>query len=250
MSTFFRGTWPIYKRELLGYFLTPVAYVFIVIFLLMSGAFTFSSELGNFYELNRADLSAFFQFLPWLLLFLVPAVSMRLWAEERKQGTLELLMTLPVSLPAAVVGKFLAAWTLTVIALALTFPLWLTVNALGRPDNGAIFAGYVGAALMAGGYMAIGSAVSALTRNQVIAFVVSVVICFLFLLAAYTPVMGLISGWAPRPIVDTVGSFSFLTQFDAVSKGVVSAPSVIFFVSCIATFLFATGVIVDAKKAS
>ena len=166
------------RRELYGYFATPVAYVFLVIFLILSGLFTF--YLGSFYERGQADLSAFFDWHPWLYLFLVPAIAMRLWAEERKNGTIELLMTLPITLMQAVLGKFLAAWIFTAIALFLTFPIWITVNYLGSPDNGIIISSYLGSLLMAGGYLAIGSCISALTKNQVIAFVVGISVCFLF----------------------------------------------------------------------
>ncbi|MFM2287116.1 MAG: hypothetical protein RL684_259, partial [Pseudomonadota bacterium] len=181
------GTMTIFKRELHSYFATPVAYVFIVIFLLLSGAFTF--YLGNFYERGQADLQPFFNFHPWLYLFLVPAVSMRLWAEERKSGTIELLLTLPVTMWQAVLGKFLAAWAFIGIALALTFPIWLTVNYLGSPDNGVIFASYLGSLLMAGAFLAIGSCLSASTRNQVVAFILTVVTCFLLLLAGFPLVL-------------------------------------------------------------
>jgi ABC-2 type transport system permease protein len=241
-----RGTLTIMKRELGGYFLTPVAYVFIVIFLFVSGIFTF--QLGGFFEARQASLQSFFTFHPWLYLFLVPAVSMRLWSEERKSGTIELLLTLPISLGAAVLGKFLAAWAFTGIALILTFPIWITVNYLGKPDNGPIVAMYIGSFLMAGGFLAIGSAISALTKNQVIAFVVTVVVCFGFLLSGFPPVLGFISGWAPQAVTEAVASFSFLTRFDSISKGVLDARDVIYFATLIAVCLFATGVIVDAKK--
>lgn len=235
------------KRELGGYFFTPVAYVFIVIFLLLTGVFTF--QLGGFFERGQADLRPFFDFHPWLYLFLVPAVSMRLWAEERKQGTLELLMTLPIPLAAAVVGKFLAAWAFCGIALAMTFPMWITVNYLGRPDNGAIAAGYLGSFLMAGGFLAIGSLVSSLTRNQVIAFVGSVVICLGFLLAGFGPVTSAFTAWAPQAVIDAVASFSFFTRFESLSKGVIDARDLLFFGSLIAVCLFGTAVMVEAKKA-
>lgn len=250
MSRALPRTWPIFKRELGGYFVTPVAYVFIVIFLLITGIFTFADDLGGFFQRGQADLRPFFFFHPWLYLFLIPAVSMRLWAEERRQGTLELLMTLPVPLWSAVVGKFLAAWAFAGISLVLTFPMWATVNYLGKPDNGVIAAGYVGSFLMAGGYLAIGSCVSALTRNQVIAFVVTVVLCFGFLIAGYAPVMDLVSGWAPQPVVDAIASFSFLTRFESVSKGVIDIRDVVYFASLIALFLFGTAVVVEAKKAA
>jgi ABC-2 type transport system permease protein len=241
------GTLTIMKRELGGYFLTPVAYVFIVIFLFVTGVFTF--QLGNFLDQGQASLRAFFTFHPWLYLFLVPAVSMRLWSEERKAGTIELLLTLPVSLGAAVLGKFFAAWLFTGIALLLTIPIWITVNYLGEPDNGVIVAGYLGSFLMAGAFLAIGSAISAITRNQVIAFVITVVVCFGFLLSGFSPVQDFLTGWAPQWAIDSVASFSFLTRFDAISKGQLDVRDILYFASVIALFLFGTGVIVDAKKA-
>jgi ABC-2 type transport system permease protein len=240
------GLWPVLVRELGGYFLTPVAYVFIVIFLFLTGVFTF--QLASFFERGQADLRPFFEFHPWLYLFLVPAVSMRLWSEERKQGTIELLLTLPIPLASAVLGKFLAAWAFCGIALVLTLPMWVTVNYLGNPDNGVIAAAYVGSFLMAGAFLAIGSFVSALTRNQVIAFVVTVVVCFGFLLSGFPPVLDVFSSWAPQSVVDTIASFSFLTRFDAISKGVIDLRDVLFFLSVIALFLFATGVTIEAKK--
>ena len=242
-----RGMIPVLKRELSGYFITPVAYVFIVIFLVLAGVFTFG--LGNWFENGQADLSVFFDSHSWLYLFLIPALSMRLWAEERKSGTIELLFTLPVSLPAAVLGKFLAAWLFAVLALVLTFPMWITVNYLGDPDNGVIFASYVGSALMAGGFLAIGSAVSALTRSQVIAFIVSVVVCFAFLLAGFSPVLDFVRGWAPGGLVEAVANFSFLTHFQELSKGRLDLRDLVFFGSLIAVFVTATGVILEAKKA-
>ena len=240
-------TCAVFKRELGNYFATPVAYVFIVIFLFITGIFTF--QLGSFYERGQADLRPFFDFHPWLYLFLIPSISMGLWASERKQGTIELLLTLPVSLTASVVGKFLAAWAFAAIALLLTFPMWITVNYLGKPDNGVIAATYLGSLLMAGGFLAIGSAVSAMTRNQVIAFVITVVFCFGFLISGFPPVMNFFSGWAPRAVVDAVASFSFLTHFDAISKGVVDLRDLLFFGTLIALCLFSTAAIVDMKKA-
>jgi ABC-2 type transport system permease protein len=236
----------VFKRELAGYFVTPVAYVFIVIFLFTTGVFTF--QLGNFYERGQADLRPFFDFHPWLYLFLIPAISMRLWAEERKQGTIELLLTLPVPLGAAVIGKFLAAWAFAGIALALTFPIWITVNYLGSPDNGVILAAYLGSLLMAGGFLAIGSAVSASTKNQVIAFVVTVVLCFGFLISGFPPVMSFFQGWAPQSVLDAIASFSFLTHFDQISKGQIDLRDLVFFGTLIALCLFATAAIIDIKK--
>ena len=242
------GTMTIFRRELRSYFSTPVAYVFIVIFLLLSGAFTF--YLGNFYERGQADLQAFFTFHPWLYLFLVPAVSMRLWAEERKSGTIELLLTLPITMWQAVFGKFLAAWAFIAIALALTFPIWLTVNYLGSPDNGVVFASYLGSLLMAGAFLAIGSCLSASTRNQVVAFILTVVICFLLLLAGYPLVLDAIRAIAGQGLADAISGLSFLTHFASISKGVIDLRDIIYFVLMIGVWLYATAVVIDMKKAA
>jgi ABC-2 type transport system permease protein len=237
----------VFKRELASYFATPVAYVFIVIFLLLAGTFTF--YLGNFYERGQADLQPFFNFHPWLYLFLVPAVGMRLWSEERKSGTIELLLTLPVTMWQAVAGKFLAAWAFIGIALALTFPVWITVNYLGAPDNGVIVASYLGSFLMAGAFLAIGSCISASTRNQVIAFILTVVVCFVFLLAGFPLVLNFFSSWAPQAMVDAVSSLSFMTHFAAIGKGVIDLRDVIYFLLIIAFWLYASAVVIDLKKA-
>ncbi|WP_341704609.1 ABC transporter permease subunit [Ferrovibrio sp.] len=243
MSSLFSVT----RRELSGYFATPVAYVFIVVFLFTAGIFTF--YLGQFFERGQADLKAFFLFHPWLYLFFLPAIAMRLWAEERKSGTIELLLTLPIPLWAAVLGKFLAAWIFAGIALALTFPMWLTVNWLGSPDNGVIAAGYIGSFLMAGAYLAVGSCLSATTKNQVIAFVISVLVCFVFTVAGAPMVLSFFQGWAPGLIVDTIASFSFLSHFNAITEGVIDLRDIVFFLSLMAVALYATAVIVDFRKA-
>jgi ABC-2 type transport system permease protein len=236
------------KRELGSYFGTPLAYVFIVIFLALTGALTF--YLGGFLYTGQADLHPFFVYHPWLYLLLVPAVAMRLWAEERKTGTIENLMTLPVSTYEAVLGKFLAAWVFCGIALALTFPIWITVNVLGDPDNGVVVASYFGSFLMAGAFLAIGSCMSAMTKNQVIAFVIAATACFLFTMSGLDLVLNFFRGWAPDWLVDTVASLSFLTHFNAVTQGLIQARDLIFFVSLIAFWLFANVVIVDLKRAS
>ncbi|MEO7013930.1 MAG: ABC transporter permease subunit [Dokdonella sp.] len=235
------------KRELRSYFATPVAYVFIVIFLVLSSAFTF--YLGNFYERGQADLLPFFSFLPWLYLFLVPAVSMRLWSEERKSGTIELLLTLPITMWQAVMGKFLAAWLFIGIALALTFPLWITVNYLGDPDNGVIFASYLGAWLMAGAFLAIGSCISAATRNQVVAFILTVVVCFLLVMAGFPLVLDAFRSWAPQMLVDAIASLSFLTHFSSISKGVIDLRDLLYFILMIGFWLYASAIVIDLKKA-
>ena len=237
----------LFRRELRSYFATPLAYVFIVIYLILMGTFTF--YLGGFYERGQADLDAFFNYHPWLYLFLVPAIAMRLWAEERKTGSVELLMTLPITPWQAVLGKFLAAWVFTGIALVLTFPIWITVNYLGDPDNGAILAGYVGSFLMAGGFLAIGSCLSATTSNQVIAFVITVVVSFGFLLSGFPLVLDLFSGWAPQTIVDGIASLSFLTHFANISKGVIEVRDLVYFGLVIGTFLFANTIVLQWKQA-
>ncbi|ANK79615.1 MAG: ABC transporter permease [Rhizobiales bacterium NRL2] len=236
----------VFRRELAGYFLTPVAYVFIVIFLLTTAAFTF--YLGNFFERGQADLKSFFTHLPWLYLFLIPAIGMRLWSEERKTGTIELLLTLPISVPAAVLGKFLAAWAFTAIALALTFPLWVTVNLLGDPDNGVILAGYVGSLLMAGGYLAIASCLSATTQNQVIAFVVATVVCFAFTVSGAPLVLEFFAAWAPQSLLDLIAGFSFLVHFNSIVEGVIDLRDLVYFASLIAVWLFANWIVVEHKK--
>jgi ABC-2 type transport system permease protein len=238
----------IFKRELSGYFATPVAYVFLVIFLGTAGAFAF--YLGNFFERGQADLSSFFVFHPWLYLILIPALAMRLWAEERKSGTIELFLTLPISIGEAVIGKFLAAWAFTAIALALTFPIWITVNLLGDPDNGIILAGYIGSLLMAGGFLAIGSCVSAATKSQVIAFVVAAALCFIFTVSGSPIVLNFFSGWAPQTVVDAIASFSFIAHFNAITRGVIDARDIVYFGTLIAVFLFANAALVDLKKSA
>ncbi len=234
-------------RELKAYFATPLAYVFLVIYLALMGVFTF--YLGGFYERGQADLEPFFNFHPWLYLFLVPAISMRLWAEERKSGSIELLMTLPVTMFEAVLGKFLAAWCFIAVALALTFPIWITVNYLGDPDNGVIVAAYVGSLLMAGAFLAIGACISAANRNQVVAFIITVVICFAFLLSGFPLVLDFFSGWAPQSLVDAIASLSFLTHFNALSKGVLDLRDIVYFLLVIGTWLYANAVVLDMKKA-
>lgn len=237
----------ILRRELMSYFSTPLAYVFTVIFLMLAGIFTF--YLGNFYERGQADLTPFFNFHPWLYLFLIPAISMRLWSEERKSGSIELLLTLPITKLDAVVGKFLAAWCFTGLSLVLTFPMWLSVNYLGDPDNGVILASYIGSWLMAGGFLAIGSCMSALSKSQVIAFIVSVVICFLFVLSGFPLVLNSFSDWAPRVLVDAIASLSFLSHFTSVSRGVLSLRDLLYFLSMIGVWLFATMIVLELKQA-
>lgn len=236
------------RREIASYFATPVAYVFIVIFLALTGAFAF--YVGGFFRREQADLEPFFNYHPWLYLMLIPAIAMRLWAEERKTGTIEILMTLPVSTTEAVLGKYLAAWAFAGIALSLTFPMWITVNVLGDPDNGVVLASYVGSFLMAGAFLAIGSCISALTKNQVIAFIVAATVCFLFTLSGLELVLNFFRAWAPELLIRTIASMSFLTHFTAVTKGVIELRDAIFFASLIAFWLFANVIIVDIRKAA
>jgi len=233
------------RRELSGYFATPVAYVFIVIFLMLAGSLTFT--LGGFFARGQADLQPFFNFVPWLFLFLVPALTMRLWAEERRLGTIELLLTLPMAQWQAVVGKFLAAWLFCAIALALTFPLILTVNFLGRPDNGVILAGYVGCLMVAGAFLSIGAALSALTKNQVIAFVLAVAVCFLFAAAGSPIVTDFLSQRMPI-LAEVARGISITERYNGFIRGVIALRDVVYFVSFIAFWLFVNTVIVDHRK--
>ncbi|HXI37553.1 MAG TPA: ABC transporter permease subunit [Burkholderiales bacterium] len=242
-----KPVWTLVKRELGGYFTSPVAYVFLVIFLLLTGFFTFTA--GNFFERGEASLAAFFGWHPWLYLMIVPAIGMRLWAEERRSGTIELLFTLPIATWQAIVAKFLASWLFLALALLLTFPAVLTVNVLGEPDNGAIFAGYVGSFLLAGAYLAVTCMTSAMTRNQVVAFILSVVVCLFLVLAGFNPVTDLMVRWASPAVIDTVAAFSVVTHFDAFQRGVIDARDLVFFLSVIGFALFATGVILRGHRA-
>lgn len=248
MSNSVTNTWTIAKRELSGYFASPVAYVFIVIFLVLIGFFTFSANLGGFFERDEASLAAFFTWHPWIYLFLVPAVGMRLWSEERRQGTLELLFTMPITPGQAIFGKFLASWLFLILALALTFPIVFTVNYLGNPDMGVIFCGYLGSALLAGGYLAISCMTSAITRNQVISFILSVVICLFLILAGFQPVTDMLIQWAPGWLVNVVSSLSVMTHFFSFQRGVLDSRDLIFFLSLIGFSLFTTGVILRSLR--
>jgi ABC-2 type transport system permease protein len=243
-----RNTWIIAKRELGSYFGTPLAYVFVVIFVALTGAFAF--YVGNFYDRGQADLQPFFLYHAWLYLLLVPAIAMRLWAEERKTGTIELLMTLPVSTAEVIIGKFLAAWLFIGVALALTFPMWITVNILGKPDNGVILASYFGSFLMAGAFLAIGSCISALTKNQVVAFIVAATVCFLLVMSGLELVQNLFRGWAPAALLSAITSLSFLGNFESITKGIVDLPAIVFYLSLIAFALFANKIIIDQRKAA
>ncbi len=236
----------IIKRELFGYFSTPVAYVFITVFLILNGLFTF--YLGNFFEIGQASLGSFFEWHPWLYLFLIPAITMRLWAEEKKSGTIELLTTLPITVTNIVFGKFFAAWIFTLVSLILTFPIWITVNYLGNPDNGVILASYLGSLLMAGGYLAIGIFISSLTQNQVIAFIIAVTVCFLFTVSGLPIVLDYFSSWAGENITDVIASFSFLSNYTDISKGIIDLRTVIYFLSLIMLFLYLNILTLDNSK--
>jgi gliding motility-associated transport system permease protein len=242
-----RPIWIIVRRELASTFTSPVAYVFLVIFLLLNGFFTFTA--GGFFERGEASLASFFMWHPWLYLVLVPAVGMRVWAEERRSGTLELLFTMPIQAWQAIVAKFLASWIFIALALALTFPAVITVNVLGDPDNGQIFAGYVGSFLLAGAYLAITCMTSAMTRNQVVAFIVSVVLCLFLILAGFNPITDLLTRWASPGFVDAVAGFSVMTHFDGFQKGVLALRDFVFFLSVIGFALFATDVILRNHRA-
>src|SRR6185312_2155701 len=236
-------------RELTGYFSSPVAYVFLVIFMLLSGFFTFMVGRAPFFEFGQASLVSFFIWQPWLFLFLVPAVGMRLWSEERRLGTIELLLTMPITTWQAIVGKFLASWLFLALALLLTFPVVITVNWLGNPDNGVIAAGYVGSLLLAGAYLAVSCMTSAMTRNQVISFILSVMICLFLILAGYTPVTDLLARFSNGVVVQVVAAFSVMTHFEAFQRGVLDTRDVIFFASVIGFALFTTGVIIRNQRA-
>lgn len=236
------------KREFAGYFATPLALVFLIVFVALTGAFAF--YVGNFFDRGQADLQSFFAYHPWLFLLLVPAIAMRLWAEERKSGTIELLMTLPVSPWEAILGKFLAAWAVIGCALIATFPMWITVNVLGSPDNGVIFTSYIGSFLAAGAYLAIGSAISALTKNQVIAFIVAALVCFLLVMSGFELVLNAFRAWAPAFIVSAIQSLSILSNLEDFTRGTVGLSSILFFVSLIAFALFANKIIIEQKKAA
>jgi ABC-2 type transport system permease protein len=239
--------WIIAKRELRAYFATPLALVFLTVFVALTGALTF--YVGKFFDRGQADLFPFFAYHPWLYLLLVPAVAMRLWAEERKSGTIELLMTLPVTPFEAILGKFLAAWAFIGLALVLTFPIWITVNILGSPDNGVILSSYLGSFLMAGAFLAIGSFVSTLTKNQVIAFIIASLICFLFTMSGLDLVQNSLRAWTPGFVSNAVASMSFLSHFQRITRGVLDLPTLIFFFSMIIFWLFATVIAIDQKKA-
>lgn len=238
----------VFKRELRSYFATPLAAIFIIIFLVMAGIFTFF--LGDFFAWGQASLGSFFMFHPWLYLFFIPAIAMKLWAEERKTGTIEVLLTLPISVADVVIGKFLAAWIFTGCALLLTFPMWISVNVLGHPDNGVILASYIGSFLMAGAFVSVGACMSSISKSQVIAFVLSATFCFLFVSIGTPLILGFLGDWVPKFVLDTVAGFSFSSHFESITRGVIDLGDAIFFASMIILFLFINVAIIDLKKAA
>ncbi|MEW6671161.1 MAG: ABC transporter permease subunit [Thermodesulfobacteriota bacterium] len=238
----------IFKRELFGYFNAPVAYVFIVIFLLLLGFFTF--YISNFFEMGQADLRSFFSWHPWVYLLLIPALAMRLWAEERRLGTIELVLTLPLSVTEAIIGKFLAAWVFIGFALFFTFPMVLTVLYLGQPDIGAILCAYVGSFLMAGAFLSVGVMTSSLTKSQVISFILAVVICLFFVMAGFPPVINAMSDWAPLWLINLISKSSFMFHFIAIERGVLDLRDVLYYVSVIVFMLFLNGLVIQNRKAS
>lgn len=239
--------WIIFLRELKNYFITPIAYVFMTIFLLMNGIFTF--YIGSFFTRGIADLAPFFSAHPWIYMVFIPAVTMRLWAEEKKQGTMELLFTLPITTIEAVIAKVLAAWSFMIISLGLTFPLFIAVNYLGSPDNGVIIAGYIGSILMAGAFIAIGACVSAITSNQVIAFVGSFLICLLFNVSGFPLVIDYFSNILPDFMVETIQTFSFITNFDTIVKGLIDAKVIVYFISVLLSWMLANVMVLELNKA-
>lgn len=247
MTTAFSSVGVVFGREFRAYFATPLAAIFLVVFLALAGAMTFF--VSGFFARGSADMGSFFTWMPWLFLVLLPAIGMRLWAEERRSGTIELLMTMPVQPWTIVVGKFLAGWAFMGVALALTAPLWITVNWLGAPDNGVIAAGYLGTFLMAGAFLAIAACISVLTKNQVIAFISAAIATFLLVTAGLDLVLGAIRGWAPYWLIDGVAALSVLEHFQRFTQGLIELPTLIFFGSLIVLALFINTFLVELKKA-
>ena len=247
MNTYFNKVYIIFDRELRGYFRTPLASIFLLVFLALSSGMTFF--LGRFFERDQADLIAFFSWHPWLFLILMPAIGMRLWAEERRSGTIELLITLPVTNTQLVIGKFLASWIFTLIALVLSMPIWITVNYLGNPDNSVILISYIGSWLMAGAFLALTSCLSTLTKNQVIAFIISSISGFILIMAGFSLILSAVRSWAPVWVTETIGSMSFLSHFSRIQMGVFDLNSLVFFISMIILCLWINIQLVQMKKA-
>ncbi len=235
------------KRELFHYFATPVATVFVVIFIALNALAAF--QMAQLFEVGQATLTSFFNMQPWLYLFFIPALTMRLWAEERKSGSIELLLTLPISTAQAVIAKFLATWLFAGIALIGTMPLWITINYLGDPDNGVILASYLGSWLMSAGFIAIGQCLSATTRNQVIAFVVSVVVCFVFVFIGAPALLEAFTQWLPTRAIDALSALSFSGHFQNIARGVLDLRDVLFFIVMSTAWLLATWAVVERNKA-
>ena len=247
MNTYFNKVYIIFDRELRGYFRTPLASIFLLVFLALSSGMTFF--LGRFFERDQADLIAFFSWHPWLFLILMPAIGMRLWAEERRSGTIELIITLPVTNTQLVIGKFLASWIFTLIALVLSMPIWITVNYLGNPDNSVILISYIGSWLMAGAFLALTSCLSTLTKNQVIAFIISSISGFILIMAGFSLILSVVRSWAPDWFTETIGSMSFLSHFSRIQMGVFDLNSLVFFISMIILCLWINIQLVQMKKA-
>jgi len=248
MNAFAGNTIEIFKREFRAYFASPVAYVFLVFYLMLIGFLTFF--ISHFYEANQADLKWFFFWFPWVNLLLVPAATMRLWSEERRTGTLELLMTFPVTLPQALVGKFVAAWVFMTVGVLLTLPVVFTTIYLGSPDAGAVIGGYAGVILLSGAYVAVGMLTSAMTRNQVISFVVAFVICFLLALAGWPPVMEIVNKWAPGWLVNGVAAMSVMPHFESLQRGVIDVRDVVYYASVMVLALFGAHLVLENRKSS
>lgn len=243
----FKTIFTITKSEIKGYLISPATYVFIIIFLMLSGFFTFM--ISNFFKTGEATLDSFFMWHPWLFLFLIPAIGMHLWADERRQGTIEWLFTMPISLSQCVIGKFLAAWFLIAVALFMTFPMVITVYYLGHPDLGSVFCGYIGSFLLAGSYLAIASFTSTLTRSQVVSFIVSLVICLFLILSGWPPVTDMLVDWAPRGLIDTIAYFSFMPHFSSMQRGVIDTRDIIYYFSIITVSLFLTAMVLKNHRA-
>ena len=238
----------VFRREFSAYFATPLAAIFLVVFLFLTAMFAFN--LGGFFDRGQADLRPFFQFHPWLYLFLIPAISMRLWAEERRTGTIELIATLPLTMKDLVLGKFLAAWAFTGVALFLTIPMWWTVSFLGDPDHGVIACSYLASWFTAGVFLALGSAISSLTKNQVVAFVLCAAACFLLLLAGFPVVLDFFRGWAPEVLAEGLSAIGVLTHFESMVRGVIDIRDVLYFGSLIFGFLAINVGLIEWRKAA
>ncbi len=242
-----RNLYVIFKREFRSYLHSPIIYVFLIFFLILNGVFTF--KVGSFYEFGQADLRSFFMWHPWLYLFLIPAVSMRLWSEERKSGSIELLFTLPVGMIEAMLGKFLAAWVITTVALLLTFPMILTVVYLGNPDLGLVFAGYIGSIFLSGGYLAIGSLFSASTKSQVVSFIITFATCLFLVLIGFEPFVKFFQDMHfPLWLLEQIGNLSFFTHFMSMQKGILDFQDIFYFASIIGVSLFGGALILENRK--